>query len=876
MNTRPLSPAEDDKLTQIRQVGLDCQLLYLTSTGLNKMILDATKPLRALLASKGVHDYDNQGQGQGAKVTRSSTFLSGTSTEPVQVSLYRPETGNGDPRIWFTGLNELAKPDDILVLFVHDDTIHFLNLTQLSLEEAGQANVAKQFIESIQDQPGSMPGEFGDVVEFKGRLREVPMTKNNFLVKLLDLQQDGKDAISAPSNWKDPLLLNVDTEVDEIVNKLAKSILWEDKDAEARWHFFLGSPGNGKSAAIGKLCNKLANEHSCEIEDNNEPHHPISFKPQTTENDDHFMEPPYALRICKKGEPYASAVIIQDASAVKNPFEKEVDPAKDLAEAIEGAWNQGISLVVCANRGILEKAVREGERNECTSKKQWFRVMSALVHKTTNQLDGELQGKYPLPDLENRPSKATVTYSFLDNHSLLLGNDKIFHKLIDKAIDDENWAACTNCENSILCPFKANKDWLDNTEAKENFLKVLQRAEVLSGQIVVFREALAIISLILAGCPKDYAKDSQHPCDWVHDKAEQKDIFSLAMRRIYMSMYASFSQHGLEVDKGLRGEQKKDLLLLYEDYKKDADKNTGKQNSAMPQAITHLQLVVKDASPPSTDVGITRLTGSRKVLAEIDPWCDPLSSKFIDRWDGDLLQTLKTENEQFTEIERRCTETWIQLEQYLENFHSPRAPETYAALRRWSSNFLVHFGALREAENCWGDELDEFIEMQGLKKDEWGSQAAFTRRTSVETKLHEATSIKDKNEGHDLIPLSESVKLTGNWANDKLRPKISGDEDKRPANLSIPIELSAETVALSARAFIWLVRQVDKGLESMCIPHELLNGVRDARVRAAASGKTPYAIVDDSVKLVVNGAKDGETFELTRSNGWVYVEEKND
>ncbi len=79
--------------------------------------------------------------------------------------------------------------------------------------------------------------------------------KNNFLVELLALQQDGKHAISAPTNWTHVPLLEVKTEVDEVVNELIETILvGNNRNDTARWHFFIGSPGNGKSAAMGKLC----------------------------------------------------------------------------------------------------------------------------------------------------------------------------------------------------------------------------------------------------------------------------------------------------------------------------------------------------------------------------------------------------------------------------------------------------------------------------------------------------------------------------------------------------------------------------------------------------------------------------------------------
>ena len=49
---------------------------------------------------------------------------------------------------------------------------------------------------------------------------------NDYLLELLALQQDGRQAISAPSNWTTQIpLLDVQTDVDEIVDDLSDAIL---------------------------------------------------------------------------------------------------------------------------------------------------------------------------------------------------------------------------------------------------------------------------------------------------------------------------------------------------------------------------------------------------------------------------------------------------------------------------------------------------------------------------------------------------------------------------------------------------------------------------------------------------------------------------
>jgi len=132
MNTRSLTEIESKNLIELNRFGFESVLLYLTETGLEKAILDAVEPLRVLLKKQKIHDYANQKQGPSSKVLMESMYL-GIEVEKLQTSLYRPETKNGDPRIWFYGINKLAKPNDVLSIFVSERKIIILNLTQSSL-----------------------------------------------------------------------------------------------------------------------------------------------------------------------------------------------------------------------------------------------------------------------------------------------------------------------------------------------------------------------------------------------------------------------------------------------------------------------------------------------------------------------------------------------------------------------------------------------------------------------------------------------------------------------------------------------------------------------------------------------------------------------
>ena len=92
--------------------GYDVAFLVPTQTGLEKSILDAHASLRSFLTRMNFHDYEQQAKGVIRKAT--SNFITNNETYKRTVSLYRPETKSGDPRIWIEKLNALAKVGNLL------------------------------------------------------------------------------------------------------------------------------------------------------------------------------------------------------------------------------------------------------------------------------------------------------------------------------------------------------------------------------------------------------------------------------------------------------------------------------------------------------------------------------------------------------------------------------------------------------------------------------------------------------------------------------------------------------------------------------------------------------------------------------------------
>lgn len=95
-----------------------------TETGLSKGILDAVKPVRDFLKDAGLHDFALQDQGMDNKVLLDGCIITETATIQTPISLYRPNTKTGDPRIWFFKLNQYILPWSLLAIVTDGYTIY--------------------------------------------------------------------------------------------------------------------------------------------------------------------------------------------------------------------------------------------------------------------------------------------------------------------------------------------------------------------------------------------------------------------------------------------------------------------------------------------------------------------------------------------------------------------------------------------------------------------------------------------------------------------------------------------------------------------------------------------------------------------------------
>lgn len=137
---RPLTDREHRNAAALRACVGDIALLQPTHTGLSKSILDAIAPLRYYLRAGGFHDFTRQGQGPEHKEVRPAAVLSIGAITDTTVSLYRPNTKQGDPRIWISGLPKHVSADDVLALFLHEECLYVVNLTRHDIADVVDAS----------------------------------------------------------------------------------------------------------------------------------------------------------------------------------------------------------------------------------------------------------------------------------------------------------------------------------------------------------------------------------------------------------------------------------------------------------------------------------------------------------------------------------------------------------------------------------------------------------------------------------------------------------------------------------------------------------------------------------------------------------------
>ncbi len=180
---------------------VDVAFIVPTPTGLEKAYFDATRSVRSFFVRRQYHDYSEQLQG----ARENGRHLKGWLVCPdklmeTDVSLYRPKTKTGDPRIWLgSKVKSYCKAYNLLAVTVWGGELYVFNMSDprlvcamtkvgtvagdlMAAMSVGESDVAKELLSKLRDihRRGFIPTRtqgdpgVGDTLEFQLGIKKNP------------------------------------------------------------------------------------------------------------------------------------------------------------------------------------------------------------------------------------------------------------------------------------------------------------------------------------------------------------------------------------------------------------------------------------------------------------------------------------------------------------------------------------------------------------------------------------------------------------------------------------------------------------------------------------------------------------------------------
>ena len=145
-------------------------ILSPTKNALDKSIIDAIYSLRIFFKEKKYHNYEDQKKGENNKSLKSCKILLENKIIDTKVSLYRPETKDGDPRIWIYKLKKFVSPNNNIFLIVREGNLFIFNSSKIDLKKVLNEQNNKNEIFLFFD---NFKNESNIAVELKDKLKKI-------------------------------------------------------------------------------------------------------------------------------------------------------------------------------------------------------------------------------------------------------------------------------------------------------------------------------------------------------------------------------------------------------------------------------------------------------------------------------------------------------------------------------------------------------------------------------------------------------------------------------------------------------------------------------------------------------------------------------
>ena len=149
VNMRPFNKFEQKNLKFLVNHNVKFTQVEVTDTGLKKSILDSTVPMRAYFLENGIHNYEDQLQGQEHKAVHHAIIFTEAEKKETKVAFYRPNTKKGDPRMWIYGLGSYTAGSEIHVLFKYENALCSVNITRVNIEKCYNSSIITPLQDAI-------------------------------------------------------------------------------------------------------------------------------------------------------------------------------------------------------------------------------------------------------------------------------------------------------------------------------------------------------------------------------------------------------------------------------------------------------------------------------------------------------------------------------------------------------------------------------------------------------------------------------------------------------------------------------------------------------------------------------------------------------
>lgn len=316
-----------------------------------------------------------------------------------------------------------------------------------------------------------------------------------------------------------PLPAIIETDLIQKLRALAAQLSRGDSTAP-RWIFLVGGPGNGKSETVedflraldsalglsGRMVSYLSQVFA--------PGRRLQRRVQVQPSD---VAPDEVLFRTAVGR----LVLIQDATTTDDPQgDAAALLARDLADLYTTNENPPPVFLVCANRGLLARAINEASK-EYGSDNQITKLLGEIIRASGLGIEALSRDRKPCWPLASNSRAACWP---LDLESLLEANSvrsSPLAQMLSTAADPVQWQTagrCLDCDAREICPFRQNAAWLREEDRANSLVHILRRGELATGQRWNFRGLFSLVSEVVVGQWQDF-DGSNTPCEWVHSQA---------------------------------------------------------------------------------------------------------------------------------------------------------------------------------------------------------------------------------------------------------------------------------------------------------------------------------------------------------------------